>query len=493
MLTLATLVVVGSCFALGRYFGGGFQSQQTPPFKPDAKVIPTPSRASPRPAQEDSAEQREAMSEALLTMFSDEASYERYGNFFTAIQRLSLPNIRELHARLVQMPGNSYFLEAVAARWVELDPATASDYVHSLPDGTNMRDDWGLLAAWARRMPESAISEGLRQQTTSKGREMLTNAFLSLAQTDPVSAAARIQLISDAKIHDQVFGAILTSWARSDPEAAARWVQSHPESYRTGSGGNLVIETFAANLAVRDPALATQFAQSLPDPIREGTLIQACREWAFCDAEKALTWCRQNGVAVDSTASDKACILAHAMKRAPEKTLAWLGSIPPGEGAQLAVTALHYAPVRVAPQIFAMIPAEDQPDNVAPLMKVLNDHRTGDARAWATSLEEGPLREAALSNLMLGYTFKNPVALIDGLPAGPSRDAAYAAHIENTGRLKGEPDVQQLEKITDIERRENAAISAYYQWRSKAQVLADKWLETTPHIPAAQKTRMRAE
>ena len=440
------------------------------------------------------AAQEEAMSRALAALL-DAGGYNRSADFFAATRTLNLARIRDLHTRAMQMSSAGVLVDIAAERLVELDPAAALAYVRSVGDGQTLSDPAYLVAWWAWRTPEAAIEEGMKNPLSGKGRQLLKFAFRGLAENDPAGAASRLSLISDPKSRGEVLEACLTSWARRDPVQAAKWVQAHPESYATGSEGNDAIAKFAGTLAMRDPALARDFAQTLEEPLRGQALRHATQEWAMQEPKVALAWCMEHGVSVDLREDIPGTqfarsILSSAMGRAPGATLDWLESIPAETRAKLAPEALMTASADLAAKIFAFIAEEDQPEYAYRLMLTLNRRRAGDAMKWAAKLPEGPVRVAALSDLMGRYVFDDPVKEIEKFAAGRSRDAAYVSHVERAARSGTAPDVSLLPKIADPEMRAEAAGAIYRAWRRTEPDAADRWLSTTPHLPAEAKRRL---
>jgi hypothetical protein len=419
--------------------------------------------------------------------------FRTYAPFYRAVQRLTLEQVRELHRRVRAVPDNENFLETVADRWVQLDPAHCENYVRRFSTGAGISDGTGFITAWARRNPESAIEEALKSGASSKADLLLKGAFEVLAAKDPESAISRLGLIVDEMQRAKVLESCLTTWVHRNAIAATKWMQAHPETYGVGTDGNEVIAKFARNVAVRDVPTALEFSRSLSEPLRNQALMCVANEWAVEDPVAALNWCRENGLPLTRWATSSiGSVLGRAIVRAPEKTVKWIETLPEGaERTNLAGHALRSAKATFAPSLFALIPEKDQPNYVAPFMLSLNNKNVGAAREWASSLPEGKLRIAAMENLISNYHSKDPVSLIDGFAAGYSRDAAYAAYIRKSSRQSDAPDVQQLSKIADENLRQRAACDAFNTWRRTDRAAALKWMEETPHIPTEWKARLK--
>jgi hypothetical protein len=421
-------------------------------------------------------------------------SYYVYPAFYSAVRRLNLDELRQLHRRVMAIPNNMGLLDLVAYRLVELDPAYAKDFVRKFQLGADVKDPAGLVTAWARRTPEAAIEEAIRLGTgSSKASMLLKGAFEMLANNDPGSAVSKLGLITDEKQRETILGTCLTNWASSDPVGATKWMQAHPEAYSVGTDGNETIAMFVRSVAARDVTTALEFADTLAEPLRKQSLMSVGREWATKDPVAALKWASENGLPLtQKIASNMGTILGGAILRGPEKTAKWIESLPKGsERDGLVGYTLRFAKAGIAPQLFALISEEEQPRFVAPFMMSLNKQTSGSARQWMLTLPEGNLRNAAMDNLITVYWFKDPVAIIDTFPAGESRDVGYAAHIRRSSRESAAPDVQQLSKIADEKLRQRTACEAYIEWRQNDRAAARKWLEETPHIPPEWKAQAK--
>lgn len=489
LLTYTSAILVATAgFYAGRRAGAMKSTKAITSTLPPVEVVastPTPAPRTVKPKD------NLALSEAYEALLSP-PSYETYPIFFGAVQKLDLEQIRELHRRVVAIPNNATLIEVVAARWVQLDPDYAADFVRNFPNGTGVKDRTGLVTAWARRDPDSAIAEAIKQGTSSKSTLLLKGAFDTLATKDPEDAVSKLKLIADAKQRTAILDTCLTTWARRDPIAATRWVQSHADSYGVGTDGNDVIAKFAREIAVRDLATALEFTRNLAEPLRQQAQLTVATEWAAGDAAAALAWCRENRLSVtEIPTSTIGSVINAAMHRGPEKTLAWIQSLPEGEErGQIAGYALRFAKAALAPNLFALIPENDQPEYVGPFMKSLNNKKVGAALEWASSLPEGNLRVEAMATLISNYRFKDPVGTIDEFAAGPSRDAAYAAHIRKALQNAPTAAVEQLSKIAAPDFRQEIAVTAFREWRKTDAAAAQKWLGETPHVSAEWKERL---
>jgi len=471
---------------------GFFAGRNLGPDQP-SKILP-PAAAPPAGASENvpstTPSERAALTEAYEVLTRPD-QFDDYSTFYGAVEKLTLEQIRELHRRVMAIPV-SRLLEVVADRWVRLDPAHAAEFVRNFPDGLNVVDRTGLIAAWARHFPEEAIEKAVSLGKSSKSALLLDGAFTALVAKDPESAASKLGLIADEKQRVAVFDSCMATWARQDPVAATRWLQSHPESYGVGANGNEIVARFAREVAVRDLTTALEFSRNLADPLRQQAQLAVATEWAIGDPATALAWCLENQLPITELATSKiGSVLGHAMTRGPEKTAGWIESLPPGdERSEIAGYALRFAKAALAPKLFALVPEDQQPAYAGYYMRSLNNKKVGAALQWATSLPEGNLRVAALEDLITDFRFSNPVEIIDAFAAGPSRDAAYAAHIRKSVGSSPAGALDQLSKISNLELRREMAVEGFREWKKVNPAAAAKWLEETPHIAAEMKARL---
>ena len=141
------------------------------------------------------------------------------------------------------------------------DPAKAAGMLSSITDdqaresaqNTIAREwggkDWDGAKAWIAGLPSD-------QQEAATAR-----ALRGLADTDPASAAAEIDALSEGRDLKDTMQSIARKWGRDDPEASAQWVmQNGNEDARADSIGSVV-----SSWVGRDSVAALEFVNAQPE------------------------------------------------------------------------------------------------------------------------------------------------------------------------------------------------------------------------------------
>ena len=481
---LALLVLIG--MLLGRELAG---ARQTPPTPLAAQEkLATPPGA---PNTDSTQEEDEALIHAN-TVMSEFSAFPAHPGVFDAFERLSLPQVRALHARIKLRPRSDYrrsLLDALAHRWARLDPAHAADYARKFSTGAQVHDMTGLLAAWAHLSPEDALLEADKNPGSAKAVTLRKEALTSLAARAPTNALARLDAVVDENERTALLQRCLQTWASTDSAQAAQWIVAHPDRFTVGTDGNEAISEGIRSIAKYNMPLAIETARKLAEPLSKAALSTAIAEWGWQDPVAALDWCRANGIGAD----EQQDVVGTAMSRAPEKMVEKLAALDPGEDRDaLATVALRSANPDQADNLFPLLSAKAQLASVPAYLISLASKKTGAGWKFATSQPEGELRERALDYSLL--RLNDPPANIDerlqALPAGRSRDAAYAGLIEQKFATNAEAAAAKISAIADLKTREQIATRVFSRWQRQDREAATRWLSQTPHISTETKQKL---
>lgn len=153
-------------------------------------------------------------------------------------------------------PGREKAVTDVALAWNGIDSVAAWNWAISLPkDPARENALLSLCYECTRDQPALALD---RVDAIGDGLErtrLMEHAFANLAATDPLDACKRADGVMDPALRNRVYGSLVTSWADSDPRAAAtfavnrmtagpdqdraltgiiqRWAQIHPDEVRS--------------------------------------------------------------------------------------------------------------------------------------------------------------------------------------------------------------------------------------------------------------------
>ncbi len=198
-------------------------------------------------------------------------------------------------AWLVQQPASSdkqRLLRSAFRAYAAVDISAAQAQADALPATARTQAYLGLAPKLAEADPQAAfqfiqdnMTPNLVQSTLSSVTQHLAqhsparadawialldpaqqeqaqvNVALTLARSNPVAAAARVDALTDDQSKQRAQRMLVSSWSNSDPQAAARWVNQQASAGR----GNL-IETLASSWGTWDYAAAAAQIQRYPDP-----------------------------------------------------------------------------------------------------------------------------------------------------------------------------------------------------------------------------------
>lgn len=190
------------------------------------------------------------------------------------------------------------------------------------------------------------------------------------AQADGHEAAAWAEQLPVGSLRENSLSAVAIEWANTDLNSTVAWARQLPDASEQQT-----ILLAAANEAVRtDPMASLRIAVALPaDGGRDETIRRAATEWASQDAASAVDWAKQ---IPDETLRSK--VLA-------AEAVAWSESAPES-AATLAVESLP--------------PGRLLDDTVVSIVQRWAQRQPEAAAAWVEQFPEGPLRAAAVENLL---------------------------------------------------------------------------------------------
>lgn len=211
-----------------------------------------------------------------------------------------------------------------------------------------------------------------------------TDAFLTQlrrwAGADPVSAAEWAAGLPAGEHRRTALESVAIQWADEDLPKAAAWALEMPD----GAVRNDLLQCISAEAVRTDPVEALRLAAELPEcPESDETIRRAAMEWASRDATGAIGWAE--------TISDET--LRHTVLAAG--FVAWSETEP----ANAATRALEALP---AGRLL-----EDT------LVSIVQRWAQTDARstaAWVERFPDGPLRAAAVENLLGQWRQSDPDA-----------------------------------------------------------------------------------
>lgn len=219
---------------------------------------------------------------------------------------------------------------------VSSDAATAAQIasVASRLSAADRRNELTALSnAWARARPTELL-DWLAASGERASAQVYAQAAESLGRTDPAAAAAYLQRVPQ-DMRATWIAAAAEGYARADAPAAARWV----ERYAGEEGYDTAVAGVAASTALRDPRAAARVLDRL-DLAAGGPGVDAARliaaQWLRRDARAARDWALDlpqgaardaalgplvSGAAVDSGVANPELLAAFSSDAAAQRAL----------------------------------------------------------------------------------------------------------------------------------------------------------------------------
>lgn len=178
-----------------------------------------------------------------------------------------------------------YALMSTLARRGEID--TALVFVAAQEATMGESEDpvkWvrALYATWTKSQPALAAAHSLFRIEGAKQAEATQTVARVWATADPQAAVEYFKPFADG--HRDAFSTALVVWVEKDPAAASRWITT----VGAGMEVDAAVAALATAPAMREPEIATRWAQRIADPeLRSATLTVILRQWAGTDLAAA--------------------------------------------------------------------------------------------------------------------------------------------------------------------------------------------------------------
>src|SRR3569833_3107565 len=149
--------------------------------------------------------------------------------------------------------------------------------IRKLADVWSQTDALGALA-WVQQLPDGPDKENA----------LLTTRY-RLASQDPEAAATQIVNLDESDSTSSLVAAVAEGWALKDPAKALAWTDTLPDSEKT-----LAMAKLVKAWAGRDPATAANFvAQLSAGEMQNEAARSVISSWANRDPEAAAAWVSQ--------------------------------------------------------------------------------------------------------------------------------------------------------------------------------------------------------
>jgi fermentation-respiration switch protein FrsA (DUF1100 family) len=178
----------------------------------------------------------------------------------------------------------------VVSHWSYRDAPGALDWISSLPASEIQGKLFSsVLGNYARSDPLAA-AEFLQRLAPAQRKGLSSSVAGAWASLDPPAAARWASSVPDAAERDEAVTAVVSSWAAVAPAAAATWLERMPR----GPARDRAVVQFARTVDSSDPEGAAAWAATISDPQQRGNAVYAvASRWIGRDAPAGRAWVQQ--------------------------------------------------------------------------------------------------------------------------------------------------------------------------------------------------------
>ena len=202
--------------------------------------------------------------------------------------------------------------------WAQTDPQAALRALGEVSDAPFSNDiRFSILAQWATAAPEQAFEWARAQKASLENMHLVTMPLQQMAVDDP-QRALRLAEKLDGMRKQQALAQIVSTWADSDPRAAAAWLES--------ASGDVSQATAAVAFAFarESPTEALAWASTLPKQARQvalQSLVSAAAMHAPEDAVEVVANIRDPALREEANVT---LVMAWS-QNAPQDAAEWVG------------------------------------------------------------------------------------------------------------------------------------------------------------------------
>jgi hypothetical protein len=330
--------------------------------------------------------------------------------------------------------------------------------------GPEVKDIFGIIgiARWAELDPKAAGEYMVKNKRFGGWLDFDGSIFWSTwAANDPSAAIAFAKSMEDKSNRNTAISGIIETIARRDPDEAIAFAKIHaPEEFDGGSISSRISE----GLSLQSPELKARKLATLGDnPPTNNMISQAVAEWAKTDRLAALAWAGEL-----SNPGAKSAALSGIYRQ-------WFETAPQAAASALAtnlndeVNMTELAPVAIAAWFDKDLTA---------------------ALAWADKLPDEKARNAAfgaIGNEMGKHNPKVGTEWLDSIPAGAAKDEAINGYISQAGEKDSAGALAWALSISDDSKRAETTKSVLKSWFNREPAEAAEWLQSNQSISPEDK------
>ena len=311
-------------------------------------------------------------------------------------------------------------LNLLLSRYGEMDPQKALAFVGEVGGMMRGFGSGSILRSWAATDPQAA-SKYFSEQLDADGGEGDWMAQRSAAS-------------------------IAGEWAKQDPSAALEWAQTLPEGVRNES-----VEQVLSAMTASDPIAATEFVMGLDAGDERTRYVRDIAEqWGRMDAQDALDWA--NTLSGEERTEAVGEVVESWARNSPAEAAAYVDQVAADERAGL-------------------------------LRDVADAWSWTDASAaaeWVAGQPESEGRASAVGELVQNWMRQDAIAAstwLGQMSAGDSRDAGIVSLVSSR-EMRSDPDsaTHWAAEITNAETRTQQVTQQATRWLREDRAAATEWI-----------------
>ncbi|MGH8175555.1 MAG: hypothetical protein ACREV5_04760 [Steroidobacter sp.] len=296
-----------------------------------------------------------------------------------------------------------------------------------------------LLLRLAERDPEAAVRRALEAQRTDSVRLIAV-----LSELAPQPAWQAMSQVGDPLARMEYQNAIAQTWAAQDPARAFASVAGLPADWTREQ----LLRQLTWRMTRKDPRLAIDLANTLPDPDRNPLLDAVADQWGRYDPAAAAEWVEGMNRGMQGRLAYR--IAGAYVVQQQEEALTWALRISQSPGRNL----WSYMVGQIA---------------------IRNPH---EALQLAQSAENPMQRTRALGQVLTSIASRDPalaMSYVDKLPAGDSRTQTAAGIAAQIARTQPATAVEWLRDLDDGKMRAHVAMAV-------ANAVAERDVDAAAHL-----------
>jgi len=286
------------------------------------------------------------------------------------------------------------------------------------PSTTDLRTPKAAERSWQNAL---AISDRNARRTA------LYTVAHEWARQDPQAAIRAIESIRERRQRETLLEIALQGWAQKNPQEATEWVLARPPSH---ARAQLLSATLSA-FVMKEPSAAMTMLERLSPAEKQDLIPNVVMNWARTDPQAAAAWLeKQDDVQMYQRAFVMLAIVY--AERDPDEALRWASSLP-AESGQIVMS-----------QLIERI-ARDDPERAGSIVR---------------QIKEGPQRTRAIATIAQTWAQSDPRAALSWVQMQSGSDTtpdAYRAIFSQWAAYDTEAAVSQTNFMLDTDIR-NAAI-----------------------------------